>query len=265
MAVIVRRGPSHRVCTIGWNRETDEFTIGQWLKGRICPLQSDISPDGQYWVYHAFDGRGRWDDGEQSHSERRGAWTAIARAPYLKAVEFHRLGWTGLAGGGLFAEGNRVWLNVNVTDSVKRAHGLTVTATSPWLKGVAPWTATGGVFLDKDVFVARLQRDGWKLRAGAEEAVLERPISDDLVLRRSLYVENPGKDASHAVRTELFDQHGVPHPSWSASWADYDGDRLMWVCDGQLFACCQPFHDLTNRCQLYDFRGMEFERLTAPY
>lgn len=28
-AVIIRRGPSKRVCTIGWDRTNDTFTVGQ--------------------------------------------------------------------------------------------------------------------------------------------------------------------------------------------------------------------------------------------
>jgi len=37
-ALILRRGPSHRACTIGWDRATDRFRVGQWLNGRIYPL-----------------------------------------------------------------------------------------------------------------------------------------------------------------------------------------------------------------------------------
>ena len=42
-AVIFRRGPSGRVCTLGWDLETDTFTMGQWLKGRIYALNRSAS------------------------------------------------------------------------------------------------------------------------------------------------------------------------------------------------------------------------------
>ena len=37
-AVVIRRGPSKCTAVIGWNRETDHFSIGQWAdfdNGRI--------------------------------------------------------------------------------------------------------------------------------------------------------------------------------------------------------------------------------------
>ena len=56
-AVVFRRGPSDQVCTLGWNLETDTFTMGQWLKGRIYEYRSDLSPDGELMIYFATDYR----------------------------------------------------------------------------------------------------------------------------------------------------------------------------------------------------------------
>ena len=56
-AVIFRRGPNDRVCTIGWDLKTDTFSVGQWLKGRIYPHRADLSPDGKYMIYFAADFR----------------------------------------------------------------------------------------------------------------------------------------------------------------------------------------------------------------
>lgn len=52
-AVVFRRGPSKKVAVIGWNLNTDEFTIGQWFKGRIYEYRCDLSPDGRYLLYFA--------------------------------------------------------------------------------------------------------------------------------------------------------------------------------------------------------------------
>ena len=52
-AVVFRRGPSDKVAVIGWNRSNDTFTLGQWFRGRIYPLRSDLSPKGEYLIYFA--------------------------------------------------------------------------------------------------------------------------------------------------------------------------------------------------------------------
>jgi len=46
VGLVIRRGPSKCVATLLWNRKTDEFQLGQWLKGRIYERRSDLSPDG---------------------------------------------------------------------------------------------------------------------------------------------------------------------------------------------------------------------------
>src|SRR5438552_18388744 len=78
VGVVFRRGPANAVCTVGWNRATDEFQLGQWLRGRIYERRADLSPDGRYLMYFARGGR--------RHQETKGSWTAISRAPWLPAI-----------------------------------------------------------------------------------------------------------------------------------------------------------------------------------
>src|ERR1700742_4479685 len=80
VGVVIRRGPSKQVCTVLWDRKTDEVKGGQWMKGRIYERRCDISPDGKHLIYFAMNGK--WG------SESKGSWTAISRAPYLKALGF---------------------------------------------------------------------------------------------------------------------------------------------------------------------------------
>ena len=96
-AVIIRRGPSKQVAAIGWDRKDDSFTVGQWLKGKIYPYRSDMSPDGVYWIYFAMSDKGQ-------------PWTAVAKTPFLKALDFYpkNCAWNG---GGLFASTQSYWLN----------------------------------------------------------------------------------------------------------------------------------------------------------
>ena len=77
-AIVIRRGPSKQTCILSWNTRTDEMSVSQWLKGRIYERRSDASPDGKYWIYFAMNGR--WS------SKAKGSWSAIARAPWLKAI-----------------------------------------------------------------------------------------------------------------------------------------------------------------------------------
>ena len=57
-AVVIRRGPAKQVCTVGWDRSTDAFTLGQWFKGRIYERRSDLSPDGKHLIYFALSSSG---------------------------------------------------------------------------------------------------------------------------------------------------------------------------------------------------------------
>ena len=101
-AVVIRRGPWSSVWTVLWDRASDEFTLGQWMSGRIYERRSDLSPDGKHLIYFAMNG--------QRDSETKGAWTAISRAPYLKAITLLAKGdcWHG---GGLFTGDRSCWLN----------------------------------------------------------------------------------------------------------------------------------------------------------
>ena len=81
LGVVIRRGPTKQVCTLLWNRETDEFKLGQWLKGRIYEQRSDLSPDGRHLIYCAMNGK--WN------KEGSPVWTALSRTPFLKAVVFY--------------------------------------------------------------------------------------------------------------------------------------------------------------------------------
>ena len=99
-AVVFRRGPSRVFCSIGWNLARDEFKVGQWCKHTIYPERADVSTDGRWLLYFALNGR--WK------SETRGRWTALSRAPYLKAVKLWPKGDTWDGGGTFYrtASGN---------------------------------------------------------------------------------------------------------------------------------------------------------------
>ena len=70
MSIVLRRGPSWQTAVIGWDREHDTFKIGQWLNGKIYGYRSDISPNGEHWIYLA-----------SKSSKTHFVYTAVARTP----------------------------------------------------------------------------------------------------------------------------------------------------------------------------------------
>lgn len=102
LAVIVRRGPASWAHLILWNTDSDAFTPGAWFRGRIYEEKCDLSPDGQLFVYAAFQGARLGTSYTQS-------WTAVSRAPWLHALVLWPMGTT-YGGGGRFVEDRRLVL-----------------------------------------------------------------------------------------------------------------------------------------------------------
>ena len=69
-ALIIRRGPGKVTGFFGWNRRTNEVTVGQWMKSKVYPFRADISPKGNYVIYFSLNGY--WN------SETKGAYTVAS-------------------------------------------------------------------------------------------------------------------------------------------------------------------------------------------
>jgi hypothetical protein len=246
------------VCTVGWDRRDDRFTLGQWLKGRIYERRSDLSPDGRFLIYFAMNGR--WT------SEARGAWTAISRAPYLKAVGLWAKGdcWHG---GGLFVGRAKFWLNDGCGhDQLIAPGGLRRSDDYPGddhYGGECP-----------GVYYLRLQRDGWKLTGRTSRGthhtvdIFEKPAGSGWVLRKFAHgaLDHPVGTGCYFDRHELENLRTgqkVDGADWE--WADLDRERLVWAQDGKLFAGRVGEDGIGGTALLHDFNGMAFEALPAPY
>jgi len=258
LGVVIRRGPSKHVCTLLWNRRHDTFTLGQWLKGRVYERRSDLSPDGKYLIYFAMSG--------QISSETGGAWTAISRAPYLKAIGLWRKGDT-WHGGGLFLDDGSYWINGGDGHEPLRVPQKLVRASEYPAAGENVDECVG-------VYYPRLRRDGWRLAHLDDDigdplaTTLEKPIGGGWILRKLVYAAPP-PGCGHGHRTE---GHQLVHtetgsvgnfPLWE--WADLDGDRLVWSEGGRLLAGRMKPDGLAEARELFDFNGMHFERVAAPY
>ena len=253
IGLVIRRGPSDSVATILWNRDTDDFRIGQWLKGRINERRSDLSPDGKYFIYFA---NGKW------RPESEGMWTAISRSPYLKAIAMYPRGdcWHG---GGLWTNGNSYWLDGGGSALIDTSE-IRRDCDFKSYSGIGPQT----------VYYPRLIRDGWTLTGNLEDSeagtvsIFEKQFNRDWVLLTIAHSQTgspEGKgchwDAHQIKNTNLGIQ--FDYPDWE--WADIDGMRLVWATGGKLFSGIFGTRGLVCETELYDFNPMKFRPINAPY
>lgn len=257
-AVVIRRGPTRHTAVIGWDRKKDTFKVGQWLYGRIYERRTDLSPDGKHLIYFAMNGR--WQ------SSVKGSWSAISRAPYLKAVSLFAKGdcWHG---GGLFQSDTGYWLNDGYGHEVQEEdRRLRRTTTYPWHEHY------GGECLG--VYYIRLQRDGWKMLHTSpdggvgEISVFEKRISDRWMLRKLAHAttNHPVGRGVYFDTHELVDRRSgetINKDQWE--WADVDGGRLVWAERGCLHAGRLTSKGLGEAKMLFDFTPMRFEKIAAPY
>lgn len=257
-AVIIRRGPSRHTAVIGWDRKTDRFQLGQWLYGRIYERRSDLSPDGKHFIYFAMNGR--WD------SKVKGSWTAISKAPYLRALTLFAKGdcWNG---GGLFQSSKEYWLNDGYGHELQLDDArLTRTTELPWHEYY------GGECLG--VYYVRLQRDGWEMKDTTLDdnhghvSVFDKRVNNHWQLRKFAHakLDRPiGRGVyydTHELRN-LKTEEVIPCDNWE--WAEIDGGRLVWAAQGMLHAGQLGPKGLSGEKVLYDFNPMQFERIEAPY
>ena len=257
VGLVIRRGPSKSVATLLWDRRRDEFQLGHWLKGRIYERRCDLSPDGKYFVYFAMNGK--WT------TEARGAWTAISRAPYLKAIALLAKGdcWHG---GGLWTGKATYWLNgyghtvLHDTTSVRRDLAY------------QPSVSYGGECLG--VYYPRLLRDGWELRDRVSiskrksQDIFEKAIGKKWTLRKIAHSEigAPEGKGCYWDEHELVgpdQQQAIACPKWE--WADVDGKRLVWAAEGKLMYAQISKDGPGPEVELHDFNALEFAAIEAPY
>lgn len=256
--IVIRRGPSKQVCTIGWRLKSDAFQLGQWFKGRIYPDRCDLSPTGEFFIYFAMNGK--W------HTETKGSWSAISRAPYLKAVALWPKGdcW---GGGGLFVDQSHYWLSMTDHDDclITPPHVLKRANKFP------TYGFAGGTF--QDPYIRRLIRDGWQFLThcdarGRNVMMFEKTFGKHWLLQKFLKGngDHPQLGRYHLEWHRLVGTKGQPTiDGFDWEWADVDGKRLVWARAGCLFAGMPDKSGLVEIQQLADFNSMKFEPIEAPY
>jgi hypothetical protein len=238
-AVVLRRGPAGRTATVGWNRQDDSFTPGQWLKGRIYEHRSDLSPDGRHLVVFAGKGGTHW-------------WTAVSRAPWLAAIAFLPQDST-WCGGGAFVAPGEVWLNGGGEFDALPAGELRQAPST-----ALPHSADG--FHTGPTFVAMMQARGWLHGGGhsyAARLFRDLPWGGQVEMTFALGARNR---AIVSNRYAVIDATGVRRETdWE--WADLWQGRLQYAARGCLWD--QDAHGEPRL--IADFRAMTYEERRAPY
>ena len=78
MLAVFRRGPSDWSHVGRWDLAAGRYEPGGWLRGRIFPRRTDLSPDGRLLCYFAHKPNASWEHGE--------AYVAISKLPSLTAL-----------------------------------------------------------------------------------------------------------------------------------------------------------------------------------
>lgn len=78
VVAVFRRGPANWSQVGRWDLAARRYEPGAWLRGRIFPRRSDLSPDGRYLCYFAHKPTARWAHGE--------AYVAVSKLPWLTAL-----------------------------------------------------------------------------------------------------------------------------------------------------------------------------------
>lgn len=198
-------------------------------------------------------------------------WTAISRAPYLKAID---LWWNGSGwnGGGAFLSERKVWLNhpsfmfeppVLTSGKFSVTHDPIPELGYGNARGECP-----------PIYFAKLARDGWGLKGDFGNrlhynVLFEKQLSDSRILQKhflSGFDSVPGRSV-YWEEHRLVDETGTPILDGKAwGWADFDAPRkrILFAKDGCLWAL--PIGDPDRApVLLKDFNAEEFISVAAPY
>lgn len=257
VAVVFRRGPSKLATTFLWDLESNSVTIGQWFKGRIYSLRADLSPDGKHMIYFAMDGR--WS------REAKGSWTAVSRAPFLKAIALYPKGdcWFG---GGLWKDNTRYWLNGGPERATLESQEVVAVESIDLPAGRISGECPG-------IYFNRLIRDGWQVSGGIkvekhkEEHYFVKAISEEAKLLKRFHseIDHPIGRGCYWEEHEVVLQSGatVECPDWE--WADVWRGNLLWASNGCLYRSDRPIADVIGIRRVADLNDLTFEAIAAPY
>src|SRR5262245_7376932 len=78
VVAVFRRGPTNWSHVGRWDLAAGRYEPGAWLRRRIFPRRSDLSPDGRLLCYFAHKPTAQWEQGE--------SYVALSKLPWLTAL-----------------------------------------------------------------------------------------------------------------------------------------------------------------------------------
>lgn len=274
-AVLIKRGPGKVSCTIGWDRRTDTFETGQWLKQKLEHEAADLSPDGKLLVY--FINTQRW-------SQPNSCYRAISRAPWLKALSFWGTdSWVSGPGPGLFIQNEHGRLQLHALPMESEYDHLNI----PVVRDLPPGEPWRSMAKDSQ-YLVRLQRDGWLAvtpfeKCSAQEAagitewkqrhperiILEKPLLYGWRLRLTHWCglhDDSNRPLSFDTYALIAPDGTITHqPGWE--WAEFDAPRkrMVWTEGCILSQALLSRSGMEISRTLFDTNQIQFERVQAPY
>ncbi|MBQ9337665.1 MAG: hypothetical protein IJS14_10270 [Lentisphaeria bacterium] len=206
---------------------------------------------------------------ERSGDYHDRSWTAISRAPYLKALSLWWNG-TGWNGGGLWKNEKEFYLNrpperITVTVPGIQSKRFREVPPDENLKRNYLWASRQGECMQ--VYEPRLLRDGWSfIRDDGAVWVYEKPLPGGWILRKEFPQGYDPKYEVYHQRHTLVAPDNAPAPDGSDwRWADYDDyrKRLVYAAGGAIYAMDLKHSDTPEL--LHDFNDMKYEPRPAPY
>jgi hypothetical protein len=274
VAVLIKRGPGRCTGILRWDRRSDTFEHGQWLKLNFSHCGADLSPDGALFVYYV-----------ETHNPNRehAFYRAISRPPWLKALAFWSTkSWIDGPGTGMFVHDRSHTLKLYASAHKPVWDKLGI-KTVDELPAIPPWNAIA----KGPLLWTRLQRDGWIVTVPYEPnpwapsplvkwhgtdkrtPTLERSLTGGWTLRQQHGCRS-GVLHNQPIASESFalvapDGEPVPKPAWE--WADYDTPRkrIVWTAGRMLFAAPWTTAGPGGEQVLFDANGLGFVRREAPY
>lgn len=246
-ALVLRRGPSGMVASLLWNRACGSFEMGQWLKGRVYEHRCDLSPDARHMVIFA-----RRDNASL-------AWTALSRAPWLRAIEVFPQQHT-WCGGGAFDRDGRLWLNGATLSRESVADGVRLADSSAFPH------ATDGFHMG-DLYARMMMLRGWSHDSGSRyETILTKPLWSGWTLELGFQLgrKNRGGISNRYALVNAGAGVRLEQPEWE--WAEPFGDVLQFAQYGALQAATLDTRGaFVEQTVVSDLSAMTFEAIKAPY
>lgn len=246
-ALILRRGPTDEVASLLWERSSDQFEMGQWLRGRIYEHRCDISPDGRHMVIFA------------RKPDVRIAWTSLSRTPWLRAIAFWPQEST-MHGGGAFCSEGRLWLNGSAPEKTALPDDL-----APADVDAYPHSTDG--FHMGDLYAATMTYRGWThIRGARYGAVLIKRLTDNWHLELSFNIAAKNRAIISNIYTLVNEAKSqrISQNHWE--WADTFEGKVQFASNGCLCdADLNTDGNLDNPRVIRDFSDMKFMPIKAPY